>query len=33
MKDLDFVIIGAQKCATTTLFELLRQHPDINMPL
>ena len=28
-----FVIIGAQKCATTTLFELLRQHPDINMPL
>lgn len=33
MKDLDFVIIGAQKCATTTLFEHLRQHPDICMPL
>ncbi len=33
MKDLDFVIIGAQKCATTTLFELLRQHPKVNMPL
>lgn len=33
MKPLDFLIIGAQKCATTTLFELLRQHPAINMPL
>ena len=33
MKPLDFMIIGAQKCATTTLFELLRQHPDIRMPL
>lgn len=33
MKDLDFLIIGAQKCATTTLFEHLRQHPDIHMPL
>jgi len=33
MKALDFVIIGAQKCATTTLFELLRQHPQINLPL
>jgi hypothetical protein len=33
MKPLDFLIIGAQKCATTTLFELLRQHPEINMPL
>ncbi|QFU77169.1 sulfotransferase [Halioglobus maricola] len=33
MKPLDFLIIGAQKCATTTLFELLRQHPDIRMPL
>lgn len=33
MKDLDFIVIGAQKCATTTLFELLRQHPSINMPL
>lgn len=33
MKTLDFIIIGAQKCATTTLFELLRQHPEINLPL
>jgi hypothetical protein len=33
VKALDFLIIGAQKCATTTLFELLRQHPEINMPL
>ncbi|WOJ97789.1 sulfotransferase [Congregibacter brevis] len=33
MKTLDFIIIGAQKCATTTLFELLRQHPGISMPL
>ena len=33
MKTLDFIIIGGQKCATTTLFELLRQHPDIDMPL
>ena len=33
MKKLDFLIIGAQKCATTTLFEHLRGHPAINMPL
>ena len=33
MKNLDFLIIGAQKCATTTLFEHLRSHPDIAMPL
>lgn len=33
MKTLDFLIIGAQKCATTTLFEQLRVHPDIVMPL
>lgn len=33
MKSLDFLIIGAQKCATTALFEHLRQHPQINMPL
>ncbi|MCX2980593.1 sulfotransferase [Halieaceae bacterium IMCC14734] len=33
MKPLDFLIIGAQKCATTTLFEHLRSHPDIAMPL
>ena len=33
MKSLDFLIIGAQKCATTTLFEHLRSHPRIAMPL
>jgi Sulfotransferase domain len=33
MKGLDFLIIGAQKCATTALFEHLRQHPKISMPL
>lgn len=33
MKPLDFLIIGAQKCATTTLFEHLRHHPRISMPL
>jgi hypothetical protein len=33
MKPLDFLIIGAQKCATTALFEHLRSHPNIAMPL
>lgn len=33
MKPLDFLIVGAQKCATTSLFEHLRSHPDISMPL
>ena len=33
MKPLDFVIIGAQKSATTALFEHLREHPSIHMPL
>jgi len=33
MKPLDFLVIGAQKCATTTLFELLRQHPALQLPL
>ena len=33
MNTLDFLIIGAQKCATTTLFEHLRAHPDVAMPL
>lgn len=27
-----FIIIGAQKCGTTSLFEYLRQHPDVYMP-
>lgn len=25
----DFIIVGAQKCATTTLFSILTRHPDI----
>jgi hypothetical protein len=29
---LDFLVIGAAKSGTTTLFELLRQHPQIYMP-
>jgi hypothetical protein len=33
VKPLDFLIVGAQKCATTALFEHLRSHPDIAMPL
>jgi hypothetical protein len=28
----DFLIIGAQKCGTTSLFYYLSQHPDLNMP-
>lgn len=30
--DLDFLIIGAQKSGTTSLFEYLRQHPGIYLP-
>jgi Sulfotransferase domain len=34
MKDvLDFIVIGAQKSATTTLFEHLRRHPDVALPV
>ncbi len=29
---IDFIIIGAQKCGTTSLFEYLRHHPDVYMP-
>jgi hypothetical protein len=33
MKDtLDFICIGAAKAGTTTLFELLKSHPDLLMP-
>lgn len=31
MKIPDFLIIGAQKCGTTALYEALRRHPDIYM--
>ena len=33
MKPLDFVIIGAQKSATTALFSYLQGHPSIEMPV
>ena len=32
MKNLDFMIIGAQKCATTTLYHHLKFHPCIQLP-
>lgn len=31
-RTLDFIIIGAQKAGTTTLWQHLRQHPSISMP-
>lgn len=30
--ELDFIVIGAQKAGTTTLYEYLRRHPEICMP-
>jgi sulfotransferase family protein len=32
VQTLDFVVIGAQKAGTTTLFEHLRQHPQLYIP-
>src|SRR6266487_1947701 len=32
MKCLDFIIIGAQKAGTTSLYHYLREHPGIYMP-
>jgi len=32
VKTLDFLIIGAQKAGTTTLFEYLREHPQLYLP-
>ncbi|MFI4977118.1 MAG: sulfotransferase family protein [Solirubrobacterales bacterium] len=29
---LDFIIIGAQKAGTTSLFRYLRQHPEVSLP-
>lgn len=29
---IDFLIIGAQKCGTTSLYDYLKQHPDIFLP-
>jgi hypothetical protein len=30
--ELDFVVVGVQKAGTTSLFEYLRQHPEITLP-
>lgn len=32
LKKPDFIIIGAQKCGTTTLFQHLRKHPETHLP-
>src|SRR5436305_8534161 len=33
LKDtLDFIVIGAQKAGTTSLFEYVRRHPDLRLP-
>jgi hypothetical protein len=32
MPSIDFLIIGAQKAGTTSLFEYMRRHPQIHMP-
>jgi hypothetical protein len=32
MKNLDFLVIGAQKAGTTSLFEYVRLHPGIHVP-
>ena len=29
---LDFLVIGAQKAGTTSLFEYLRRHPEVELP-
>jgi hypothetical protein len=31
-EQLDFIVIGAQKCGTTSLFEYLRRHPQLCFP-
>ncbi len=31
-RDLDFIVIGAQKSGTTSLFEYLRRHPQLCLP-
>lgn len=30
---LDFIVIGAQKAGTTSLFEYLRRHPEVSLPV
>ena len=29
---LDFIVIGAQRCGTTSLFEFIRGHPELAVP-
>jgi hypothetical protein len=31
-RSLDFIVVGAQKSGTTTLFEHLRRHPELHLP-
>src|SRR5579859_7000316 len=31
-RQLDFIVIGAQKSGTTALFEYLRRHPELALP-
>jgi hypothetical protein len=31
-QSLDFIVIGAQKAGTTTLYEYLRRHPELDLP-
>lgn len=31
-QSLDFIVVGAQKSGTTTLFEHLRRHPELHLP-
>lgn len=33
MKNLDFIIVGAQKCATTTIHKYLQEHPNVDLPV
>jgi hypothetical protein len=32
-QELDFIVVGAQKAGTTSLFEYLRRHPDLCLPV
>ncbi len=31
-RQLDFIVAGVQKAGTTTIFDYLRQHPDLSVP-
>ena len=32
MKNIDFFLIGAQKCATSWMYLCLKEHPEISVP-